>query len=108
MESPKEDNVSLSSLSNNSCVLSYTTAYNIQTFLATCTSILELNLKQNKFGDDGIEVIAQALVGKASNLENVNLSQTQMTKRGFFHVMTALRSNHTLQKLVADYNNLCS
>ena len=47
-------------------------------------------------------------MGKASNLENLNLSHTQMTNRGFFKVMSALRSNHTLSKLIADYNNLCS
>ena len=83
-------------------------AYNFQTFLGSCSSLLELNLRQNKFGDEAIGLIGEALVGKGSNLENLNIANTQLTSKGFGKLVRDLRVNHTLKKLIADYNNLYS
>ena len=47
-------------------------------------------------------------MGKVSSLEILNISNTQATARGFRALLKALRSNHTLRKLIADNNNLCS
>lgn len=77
----------------------------IAEFLINCKSCTTLHLKSNKLSDGGAAKVANALEGKRTVLENLNLTNCELTKTGLFFLLKALRQNHCLINLTLDANS---
>jgi Ran GTPase-activating protein (RanGAP) involved in mRNA processing and transport len=102
-EAPSKELVSLN-LSHN--VLEGVTAIeNLGTLLDNSSSLMMLNLSENKIGDEGIELLSKAFNEGKSRLQKLYLSSVNATVTGFKTLFMALRLNQHLMHLTLDNNN---
>ena len=59
----------------------------LHSFLISCRSIKTLSLRMNKLGDKGVARFAQALEGKQAAIQNLDLSNCEITKSGFYFML---------------------
>jgi Ran GTPase-activating protein (RanGAP) involved in mRNA processing and transport len=74
-------------------------------FLESSSSLIMLNISENKIGDEGIELLSKAFNEGKSRLNKLNLSHINGTAAGFKTLFMALRSNQHLTHLTLDGND---
>lgn len=76
------------------------------TLLDISSSMVMLNLSENKIGDEGIDLLSKAFNEGKSRLSKLNISSVGGTVYGLRTLFTALRSNQHLTHLTINGNNL--
>ena len=84
----------------------FQTAYLLREFLFKITSLDELILKGNKLGDEGMNIISEAMTTNNCSLKKLDLTSVGMTHESFRSLLISMRTNHKLRHLIVDSNKL--
>jgi len=101
---PSKEIVSLN-LSHND-LEGVTAIENLGSLLDNSSSIVSLNLSENKIGDDGVELLSKYFNEGKSRLSKLYLSSIGATVNGLKTLFNALRLNQHLTYLCLDGNSL--
>jgi Ran GTPase-activating protein (RanGAP) involved in mRNA processing and transport len=80
----------------------------LNSFLDSSSSLVMLNLSENRIGDDGIELLSKAFNEGKSRLQKLNLSSVGGSAQGFKTLFKALKLNQWLRELTLDGNDFKS
>ena len=80
----------------------------LSVLLDNMSSLLVLNLSENRIGDEGIELLSKSFNEGKSRLSKLNLTSVNGTAQGFKTLFMALRLNQHMTHLTLDHNDFKS